>query len=122
MLSDGELWDRVRALEGQIVHTLERQRPNTVSRVTDEAVEIEGRATKPTREDILRVYHHLHTRRQITGDDLYGDGSILGHPYARKTGRIILAILARAVPEEVHVVARDRTQRLSGIKLKARTV
>jgi len=118
MLSENELWERVRGLSGRTVYTIERQRPNRISGVTDEAIAIADRATKPTREDIIQVYREVWQRSEITSEDLYGDQSILGHPYARKTGRIIVAVLASAVPEEIQGVRRSKTQRLSGIRLR----
>lgn len=118
MLSENELWERVRGLSGRTVYTIERQRPNRISGVTDEAIAIADRATKPTREDIIQVYREVWQRGEITSEDLYGDQSILGHPYARKTGRIIVAVLASAVPEEIQGVRRSKTQRLSGIRLR----
>ncbi|MBA7625220.1 hypothetical protein ES703_32646 [subsurface metagenome] len=118
MLSENELWERVRGLSGRTVYTIERQRPNRISGVTDEAIAIADRATKPTREDIIQVYREVWQRGEITSEDLYGDQSILGHPYARKTGRIIVAVLASAVPEEIQGVRRSKTQRLSSIRLR----
>ena len=118
MLSENELWERVRGLSGRTVYTIERQRPNRISGVTDESIAIADRTTKPTREDIFQVYREVWQRGEITGEDLYGDQSILGHPYARKTGRIIVAVLASAVPEEIQGVRRSKTQRLSGIRLR----
>lgn len=118
MLNADQLWERVRRMQGQIVYTIDRGNPNRIPRVTDDAVEIENRATSPTRDDIVRVYEALHVRGEITGRDLYGDQPILGHPYANKVGRIIIAILVKAVPDEIEAIHRDKTHRLSGIRLK----
>ena len=119
MLGEHQLWQRIKQLEGQVVYTLEQQKPNQISRVTDESIEIEGRATAPTRNDILLVYRQLHQTGQITAADLYGGNSILNHPYAKKSGRIIMATLATAVPDEIDVIKRNKTQGLSGIRLKS---
>ena len=116
LLSDSALWERVRGLEGETVYTLVRRNPNRIIRVTDNRVEIEGRRTGPFREDIFCVYQHLHRVGSVTREDLYGEESILGHPYAKKTGRIIVAILARAVPDEIEVI--PASERLSGIRLR----
>lgn len=121
MLTENELWQRIRRLEGQTVYTLDRRRPNRISRVTDAAVEIESRATKVAREDLWVVYDGLYQRSRITGEDLYGDRSILGHPYAGKAGRIIMAVLADAVPEDMEVIRRSRAERLSGIRIRTTT-
>ncbi len=117
-LSDSELWVRVRGLEGKTIYTIQQCKPNRISRVTDDRVEIEDRVALPSREDILCVYRYVHRVGRVTGEDLYGDSSILGHPYARKTGRIIMAILAGAVPDEIEAIKRSKTERLSGIKLR----
>lgn len=78
-------------------------------------MEIEDRVTTPSREDIFRVYQYLHRAGRVTGEDLYGDRSILEHPYANKVGRIVMAILARAVPDEIETI--PASERLSGIRL-----
>ncbi|MCL0057869.1 hypothetical protein M1N05_02230 [Dehalococcoidales bacterium] len=115
-LSDSELWERVRGLEEETVYTIQQCKPNRILRVTADKVEIAERKTKPSREDILRVYHHLQRMGRVTREDLYGNASILKNPLARKTGRIIMAILAAAVPEEIDVI--PETERLSGIRLR----
>ena len=120
MLNENELWQRIRGLQGQIVCTLDQQRPNRISRVTDEMIEIENRGTRPARQDVIQVYRQLHRRGEITGNDLYGESSIVGDQLANKSGRIIMAILARAVPEEICVIKRSKTERLSGIRLKSK--
>lgn len=116
MLTEDELWQRVRQLEGQTVYTLVRQSPNPISRVTENMVEIQGRITTVNREDLWCVYWGLHQRGQITADDLYGEKSIVDHPLAKKTGRIMMAILATAVPEEIDIIRRRGLDRLSGIR------
>jgi len=115
-LSNEELWERVRRLESRIVYTLKRQEPNRILRVTLDGIEIEGRATRPSREDVFRVYQHVHRAGRVTREDLYGERSILGHPYAKKTGRVIMAILASAVPDEIEGI--PVSERLSGIRLR----
>jgi hypothetical protein len=117
-LNDSQLWECIRGLESKIVYTIKRRSPNKILRVTDDRVEIESRATRPSREDILCVYQYLHMAGRVTQEDLYGEGSILGHPYARKTGRIIMAILAAAVPDEIGVIPAN--ERLSGIIVRVR--
>ena len=59
VLSDSELWQRIRELEGETVYTIQQCKPNKILRVTGDRLEIEGRATKPSREDILCVYQYL---------------------------------------------------------------
>lgn len=122
MLNENEFWQRVRGLEGETVYTLERQNPNRILRVTDEDIEIENRGTRPIRDDVLQVYRELHRRGEITGDDLYGENSVVGHELAHKSGRIMMAILARAVPEEISIIRRSKTERLSGIRLRSNLV
>ena len=119
-LSENELWGRIRGLEGETIYTIQQCKPNRVSRVTADKVEIEGRAALPSREDILCVYQYLQRRGEVTGEDLYGNASILGDALANKTGRVIMAILARAVPDEIEAIKRSKTERLSGIRLRGR--
>lgn len=116
MLTEDQLWRRIRDLQGQTIYTIVRQSPNPISRVNDDRVEINARATTVSRGDLWLVYQELHRRGQVTRDDLYGARSIVGHPYAKKTGRVMMAILARAVPEEIQVIRPNRLQRLSGIR------
>lgn len=120
MLNENELWQRVRGLQGQIVYTPDREKPNRILLVTYGMIEIENRATRPTRDDVLQVYRQLQQRGEITGEDLYGESSIVGDQLAHKSGRIIMAILARAVPEEICVIKRSKTERLSGIRQKSK--
>ncbi len=115
-LNDEELWERVRGLEGETVYTLKQRKPNKILSVTDDSVEIKDRSTKPSREDIFCVYQHLLRTGKVTKKDLYGNASILGDALARKTGRIIMAILARAVPDEIEPIPAN--ERLSGIRLR----
>ena len=117
-LSENELWQHIRKLEGETVLTLKRRNPNKILSVTNDSVEIKDRSTKPSREDIFCVYQYVHRVGRVTREDLYGEGSILGHPYARKTGRIIMSILARAVPDEILPIPAN--ERLSGIRLRGR--
>lgn len=69
MLSDDELWDRVKKLEGKTVFTIVQKKPNKVLRVTDREVIIEGRATRPSREFIVKVYRYLWRNGEVTGRD-----------------------------------------------------
>jgi len=115
-LSDSELWKRVKGLEGETIYTLKRRKANKILSVDAHWVVIERRATKPSREDIFSVYKYLRRAGEVTKEDLLGGASILKHPYGKKVGSIIKAILARVVPEEIEVI--PETEGVTGIRLR----
>ena len=117
-LNDSDLWERVKGLEEKTIYTIQQCKPNRISRVTADRIEIGAIFTPSSREDIVCVYHYLQRTGKVTGEDLYGNALILGDALARKTGRIIMAILARAMPEEIDSIKRSKSERLSGIKLR----
>ncbi len=118
-LNRTQLWERVKKLEGHVVNTIAQHRPNKIVRVSEIEMEIEGRNTKPLLKDVYQVYDVLIKQGKITAEDLYGNTSILGHVLARKTGRILMAILVAAVPEEIEVILPSKVSRLSGIRIRA---
>lgn len=110
-LTENELWERVRQLRGKTVNTIERNRPNVVGKVTDRAVIIEGRQSRITRKELWDAYEYLWKmgKLQIGKTD-------------RENGRFIYyvtaAILRDAIPEQVEVIRRGKSERFSGIRLK----
>ena len=114
MLSDDELWSRVKQLEGETIYTIVQKKPNKVLRVTDSEVIIEGRTTRPSRRFVVRVYRYLCRNGEVTGRDWI---KICGNEFCGKVGRITLAILVRAIPDQVESFTRDE-RGLSGIKLR----
>ncbi len=115
-LCDDELWEHIKEklIKGTIVYPPKIKRRNEILSVDGDEVHIKDRHTKPRREDIFCVYQYVHRVGRVTREDLYGEGSILGHPYARKTGRIIMGILANAVRDEIETIPG-----LSGIRLRS---
>ncbi len=114
-----DFWRCIRQLEGKTVCTLVQHRPNKIVKVTDHEVLIEGRASRPRREDISCVYRCLCEKGRVVARELYGPNSLIGHPQARRAGRIILAIVAHAFPDEIEVVGGGGAEEQSGIRLKA---
>ncbi len=114
MLSEEELWSRIKNLEGKTIYTIKQRRRNHILKVTDWEVIIEGRRTRPSRKYIYNVYRYLHKHGEITKDDFV---KICGNEICKKVGRITMAILASALPDEVEAFTCNE-RGLSGIRLK----
>lgn len=110
-LTENELWERVRQLRGKTVYTIEQNRPNEVGKVTNEAVIIKGRQSRITRKKVWGAYEYLWRtgKLQIGKPDRENRGFIYS---------VTAAILRDAVPEQVEVIRRGKSERFSGIRLK----
>jgi hypothetical protein len=114
---EGETWQRIKRLENKVTRTIEEGKGNRILFVSDSDITIQGRKTRPTREDV-EIYRQLLIRDgMITKKNRPQFGWSGGH----KTGRIIMAILASALPEYVGAFRRDNPyiRGLSGIRLKS---
>lgn len=104
-LSEVQLWDRVRSLEGRTVFTLVRRKPNKVVKVTDTGVIIDGRRSRITRRKIATAYkflwqdHHLQLAKEGEGPFFYA---------------VVPAILRSALPEQIEAIPG-----VLGIRLKS---
>lgn len=121
-LSDNELWERVKYLEGKTVCTIERRVPNIVVQVTDTEVRLakntgELRPTTPIKSDIVNTYRYLFAHGQITGDDFE---KIPEYRPWGKVGRIVLAILRDAIPDQIEDFRRVPSKSLSGVRLRTK--
>ena len=113
MLSDEELWQQVKRLRGRTICTITRRSENKILEVTEREVIIERRVTRPSRDFIVKVYHYLCRKGEVTGDDWK---QICGNTYCGKVGRITLAILAEAVPDQIEVFVPAVRGKKSGIR------
>jgi hypothetical protein len=121
-LTDLELWERVRSLQGRMVYTIQQRKLNTVSQVTASEVRLlkstrRPRPSTPLKRDIVNTYHYFAKHGRVTKDDF---NEI---PESRTwgfVGYIILAILRDAVPEQIEEFRRSKTSPLCGIRLKER--
>ena len=118
MLGSDELWLRVRSLEGRTVCTIERREANAVVQVTGSEVKL-AKGGKPRtsvlRSDVENTYQYLVRNGEVTKEDFT---KVAGHRPHGRVGRVVLAILRDAVPEQVEEVRRGSGVRLSGIALK----
>lgn len=89
-LRDNELWKRIKGLQGQTIYTLKRRQPNKILRVTDNAVVIENRKSKPSRKQICELYHLMYEKKEVTTDSPQ-----------EFTLAVTYAILVKAVPDEI---------------------
>lgn len=115
LLDDSRLWERIRGLKGETILTIDRKKANKILEVNNERVVIENRKTAPTKKDIILFYHCLKKRGILTKENIPEEF------FLRKIARIILAILAEAVPEEIEGFERGKDPRfptLSGIRVK----
>lgn len=115
MLSNDELWLRIKQLEGKMVRTIVLRKENKVLEVTERELLIENRNTAPSREFITRVYRYLYRHGQVTGDNWE---QICGNEFCGKVGRITLAILAEAVPDQIEAFVPSEKGKKSGIRKK----
>lgn len=114
MLTNDQLWARVQTLDGQTIYTIDQRRPNRISSTANNQVEIDNRNTRPTRDQIFEAYELLHRDGSIclcNMPDWFSNNRV---------GRIIMAILGQAVPEEIETFNRLNSPLLchhSGIRL-----
>jgi len=113
--SEEEIWQRVKSLEKKVIPTIEKGKENGILSVSDFDMTIKGRSTRPTREDV-RIYCEVLTRDKIVTKE---NRPQFGWSGGYKTGRIIMAILAAALPEYVQSFGRKNSFKpgLSGIRL-----
>ena len=120
-LTEHELWEKVKGLQGRTIYTIQRRIPNTVSQVTATEVRLlkdtgERRPSTPRRSDIVNTYYYSVRYGRVTGKDF---DKIPESRYWGFVGRAILAILRDAIPEQIEEFHRGLSEPLSGIRLKA---
>ena len=120
-LRDQELWDRVKALEGKTIYTIELRMPNTVKKITANEIKLlksngKSRKATPTREDIINTYRYLVLNQQVTVGDF---GKIPGYHSYRYIISIVLAILRDAVPEQIEAFHHSVEEPHCGIRLNS---
>lgn len=76
-MSPNEVWREVQAMSGLTLHTLDRNNPFNVAKVTDSAVIIIPKSTgkeRPiSREGVERAYRHLVVTGRLSLDELEND-------------------------------------------------
>ena len=100
ILTDEQLWGHIRGLQGQVVPTIDRGRPNPIRAVTEKLVEIEGRSSYPSRDYLVRCYHLVIKHRVLTERNLPHEF------FDHRIARICMAILAKAVPQQIRAFPR----------------
>ena len=103
-----QLWSRVIELEGTIIRTISRDKPNKILEVTDNEVIIADRTTRPTKDDLYSTYVLLDSLDVVTTEDITWLKE-------KRVSRICLAIIAEAAKDEITVVKDGRR---SGIAQK----
>jgi len=93
MLSESQLWQKVNQIEGRLVYTCVRNRPNKILRVTHNAVEIENRKSKPSRAEIYSLYQQVYEMHEVYADQAW-----------QWTYAVTYAILIEAVPDEIETI------------------
>ena len=120
-LTEEQLWSKVKKLLGRTIWTIVQHRANTLveiraNRLLFEYANGQIRKTQPTKEQIWRTYSYLMERCQVTHDDF---DVIPGQLHRdKRVSRIILAILAQAVQEQIEPFKRNEGAGKSGIRLK----
>ena len=109
-MSKDQIWERVKALQGTVVHTIDRGYANLISEVSDELVRrrrpgsSEDMASFAFDWEVYNTYCYAMDQRLVTGDDFSKV------PDARPGGRagsFILALLVAAVPEHIEAFRRN---------------
>lgn len=116
--NEDEIWQRIKRLEKKVVKTIEKGKENRILSVSNSDITIQGRRTRPTREDVQIYCKVLIRDRMVTKENRPQFGKF-GWSGGHKTGRIIMAILASALPEYVEAFPRNNphVRGLSGIRL-----
>ena len=118
-----ELWKRVEKQQGKTVYTIQMGQPNYVQQVTGSKVLLtrdgKPRPSQPTEELVWSTYCYGCGSGRVTGDD-FKEGMVSGNPIGKRVSRIILALLACAVPEQIETFkqGQDSSTNLSGIRFK----
>jgi len=102
-LSDNELWEHIKALEGKTVCTKTYKKPNRIIRVTENRVEIEGRTSSVSFKGKAGIFENYHT--------LIKDGYLIGKSGEDRMMKanlygwyVIMAILHEVLPDETQEI------------------
>ena len=124
VLTNEQLWEKVRGLQGRIVCTPQQQKRNLVVSVSRELVtfqlvdENRDRRANLSREDVLRCYCLAMQYGVLTKQNLPEDF------FNRRIARVCMGLLADAVPEQIRVFRKGEgplaAQGLSGIEVYSR--
>jgi len=113
-LSEGELWDRVRGLEGKTIETIRYHEPVKITQVTHTTVGGFNLKRKKSRsanfDEVYGVYSFLFREKRITSDER---GLVPGHPKHRGNGFYILAVLAEAISDQAKIIQKGK----AGLKI-----
>lgn len=114
-LTDTELWQRVKGLEGQTVWTLARPSRNKIVEVTTQKVVFEGSRTSVPRTDICGAYEELWQEGTLWADK---GSTAHGHKGDYYLWSVTPAILLSAVPDQVEPI-REQGKAKPAIRLKS---
>ena len=122
-LSRAELWQRVKRVQRKIIHSIEQGSPSLITGVTGDTVErarpTGGKQLTPAhREELYNTYRYVVDNGRVTGKDF---GNVPGHRRFGLNGRLIIALLADVIPDQIEVFKRDNPwlRGLSGIRLRS---
>ena len=123
MLTEDELWKRVKKLLHKTTYTIQRRELNYIEQVTANRVCLakngKSRPSSPTRAQIWSAYRYLWEHCQVTQKD-YASNRLSGI-IGKRVSRIVLAILSDAVPEQIEAFQQEKGIPQSGIRLKCST-
>lgn len=118
-LTDDQLWDKIRGLQGQIVRPPQQDKPNRVKSVSKDLVELElvyknrDRKANPSRDDVLRCYRLAMQYGVLTKQNLPA------YFFNHRIARICMGLLAAAVPKQIRTfrIGEGPIPGLSGIEV-----
>jgi hypothetical protein len=111
------IWQRIKKLENEDIWTIQQKKRNKIVYVSASDITIDGRITRPERKDVQEYCQFLIGHGIITEKNRPPRNWAGG----RKTGRVIMAILAAALPEYIEAFSQNNrySPGLSGIRLRS---
>jgi hypothetical protein len=111
------IWQRIKELQNKNVWTIQRKKRNKIVSVSVSDITIARRKTRPTRKDVQQYCQFLIEHGIVTEKSRPPRNWPGGH----KTGRVIMAILAAALPEYIEAFCQNNrySPGLSGIRLRS---
>jgi hypothetical protein len=112
-LTEDQLWERIHGLQGQVVLTPDQGRPNRVTTVSEDLVQIEDRKANPSRHYLTWCY------RLVVQNGILTKQNLPEEFFNHRIARICMALIAAAVPEQIQIFHREGepVPGLSGIEV-----
>lgn len=109
MLTDIEIWEKVKSLEGKTIYTLTHHDENYIKLVENSSsdndrVIIRDRDTTPIKRDIIAAYSSLHKQGQL---ERKKDLDWLATA-DKQTSSIVFSLIAEIAKEEIEIIDKKK--------------